>query len=541
MLRTVLLSNETDWPGFRQRARELLIEGVAPPEITWHTPADAAGDLFAASSHAGDTAAQPASVQPDPPATASADITTRPQPNPTSPLSVSPVFLRLCETVMLHRDPGRFALLYRLLWRLAREADLRHDPLDADRVQAQHMAQAVRRDLHKMKAFVRFRQVVRPDAPEPLHVAWFEPEHHIVEAAAPFFMRRFAQMRWAILTPERCVRWDGERLEFSPGAQRSDAPPPDADEALWLTYYRHIFNPARLKLAMMQKEMPRKYWHNLPEAALISPLAAGAHAASGRMMAALPTEPLRRIARTAPVCSAETTAMIADARDDINPSSSSRTSSIDAMRAISSAPLTALSALKQATDRCRECPIGEHATQSVFGEGPAGAVLMVVGEQPGDQEDLRGRPFVGPAGKLFDQAVAQLGWSRAQLYVTNAVKHFKFELRGKRRIHKTPTQREAAACLHWLESEIEQVRPRAIVALGATAARALLGRQVAVMRERGQWHNSPRGERVLVTLHPSALLRGDPAEHEAAYAQWLRDLSLANEIVGVSSADPLSR
>ena len=188
----------------------------------------------------------------------------------------------------------------------------------------------------------------------------------------------------------------------------------------------------------------------------------------------------------------------------------------------------ALHALDKATDRCRECPLGERATQSVFGEGPVHARLMVVGEQPGDKEDLEGRPFVGPAGRLFDRAVAELGWSRERLYVTNAVKHFKYELRGKRRIHKTPAQREAAACLHWLESEIALVQPAALIALGGVAARSLLGRPVAVMSERGQWHQDAAGRQVLVTLHPSALLRGDPQQKEAAWKAWLADLSLAS-------------
>jgi uracil-DNA glycosylase family protein len=191
----------------------------------------------------------------------------------------------------------------------------------------------------------------------------------------------------------------------------------------------------------------------------------------------------------------------------------------------------ALRELAQATDACRECPLGAHATQSVFGEGPVHARLMVVGEQPGDKEDLAGRPFVGPAGRLFDRAVAELGWSRDKLYVTNAVKHFKYELRGKRRMHKTPAQREADACHHWLDSEIDLVRPAALIALGGTAARSLLGRHVAVMSERGQWHEDAAGRRVLVTLHPSALLRGDPAQKEAAWKAWLHDLSLASEVL----------
>jgi DNA polymerase len=189
--------------------------------------------------------------------------------------------------------------------------------------------------------------------------------------------------------------------------------------------------------------------------------------------------------------------------------------------------IASLGELKAATMRCRECPIGEFATQSVIGEGNSGALLMLVGEQPGDQEDLQGRPFVGPAGRLLAQALEQVGIPRAQVYVSNAVKHFKFELRGKRRIHKTPTQREAAACLHWLQDEIALVRPRAIVALGATAARSLLGKPVRVLANRGQWLPRADGLQVLITVHPSSLLRVPSAEREAAFAAFTRDLGQA--------------
>jgi DNA polymerase len=186
-------------------------------------------------------------------------------------------------------------------------------------------------------------------------------------------------------------------------------------------------------------------------------------------------------------------------------------------------------AQRAAAAHCRECPLGALATQTVWGEGPVGAPLMLVGETPGDQEDLQGRPFVGPAGRLMDRALKELGWDRSIAYVTNAVKHFKFvpAPRGKRRMHKTPAQREADACEHWLEAEIALVQPQAIVALGATAARQLLKRTVPVLRERGRWLDRADGRKVLITLHPSALLRVDPADRDAAFSAWLRDLALA--------------
>jgi uracil-DNA glycosylase family protein len=194
--------------------------------------------------------------------------------------------------------------------------------------------------------------------------------------------------------------------------------------------------------------------------------------------------------------------------------------------------IATLGALRGAAANCRECPLGAQATQTVWGEGPPGAPLMLVGEQPGDREDLAGRPFVGPAGNMLDRALERLGWTRDSLYVTNAVKHFKYETRGKRRMHKSPGQLEILACNHWLEAEIGAVRPQAVVALGSTAARALMGRQVKVLTERGRWLQREDGLRVLVTLHPSALLRGDPAQREQAFEAWVADLDKATSALG---------
>ena len=478
------LSSEIDLSGFREEARSLLAHQVPPDDVEWETLPARGVDLFA-------DAVQPSEL--------------RPRGIPKAATAIVPAsFLRLCELVVLHSEAQRFALLYRLLWRLVHEPGLRNDPIDADMLHAQQMAQSVRRDMHKMKAFVRFRPVPDADHPgEMLHVAWFEPAHHILEAVAPWFAKRFANMRWAILTPERSVQWDGQALHFGPGGRREDAPHPDAGEQLWLTYYQSIFNPARLKLQAMQKEMPRKYWNNLPEAQLIAPLAAQAMQRSGTMIEQPATQPLRRIPKPARAGHPEETL----ARDGIG----------------------TLEQLKAATMRCRECPIGEHATQSVNGEGRLHAPVMLVGEQPGDQEDLQGQPFVGPAGQLLDRALAAVGIPRDAVFVSNAVKHFKYELRGKRRIHKTPTQREAAACLHWLEDEIALVQPRALVALGATAARSLMGRPVGVTAERGHWLEREDGREVLITLHPSALLRMPPEEREAAFEAFVADLRQARE------------
>jgi uracil-DNA glycosylase family protein len=195
--------------------------------------------------------------------------------------------------------------------------------------------------------------------------------------------------------------------------------------------------------------------------------------------------------------------------------------------AMKESKLNSLAGLRKAARGCRDCPLWENATQTVFGEGDRRAQVMLVGEQPGDMEDLEGEPFVGPAGKLLDRALDKAGVERSDLYVTNAVKHFKWEPRGKRRIHKTPAQREIEACHQWLEAEIRVVKPRVIVALGATAAKALLGPSFRVTTMRGQFVQSPMAPFVFATVHPSSLLRlrGDD-ERAAAFDMLVDDLAL---------------
>jgi uracil-DNA glycosylase family protein len=186
-----------------------------------------------------------------------------------------------------------------------------------------------------------------------------------------------------------------------------------------------------------------------------------------------------------------------------------------------------LAQLRRIAAGCTACPLYRNATQTVFGEGPADAALMLVGETPGNQEDLAGRPFVGPAGKLLDRCLAEAGIDRQETYVTNVVKHFKWEPRGKRRIHKKPNAMEIRACKPWLEAEIERVAPQVLVCLGATAAQALLGPRFKVTQSRGQIIASDRAPRILATYHPSSLLRSQDEDRELKIAQFIKDLKTA--------------
>lgn len=189
-----------------------------------------------------------------------------------------------------------------------------------------------------------------------------------------------------------------------------------------------------------------------------------------------------------------------------------------------------LATVRTAAMRCRACPLWAPATQTVFGEGPDHAHDMLIGEQPGDNEDLQGRPFVGPAGKLLDRALAEAGIDRSTLYLTNTVKHFKYRLRGKRRLHARANAAEQAACRVWLDAELARVRPRRIVCLGSMAAQALFGRSFRLLQERGRWRELPGGARAFATVHPSYLLRlRDPAERERAYALFVTELASLTE------------
>jgi DNA polymerase len=479
----ITLDSETDFDGWRKAARALALNDVNPFDVNWRV-ADDAPELF--------------------------EPTAPPLEPSHGTFNVPARFVELAEAAILHRNPERFALLYRLLWRLRTHHDLLDIATDPDVAEVAAMAKAVRRDEHKMHAFVRFREVGREQNSH--FVAWFEPEHHIVELAAPFFARRFADMPWSILTPDVCAHWDGHAISITPGVAKSEAPTADRLEETWRRYYASIFNPARLKVQAMQKEMPRKYWRNLPEASLIKPLIEGAGRTASEMIANPATEPHKPQKRPElPEVNDKADDMARKLPDDIE-------------------------TLREEAADCRACPLYKNATQTVFGEGPQTARIMLVGEQPGDKEDLAGKPFVGPAGQMLDRALEEAGIDRRTVYVTNAVKHFKFVPRGKIRLHQKPNTPEIKACRPWYERELAAIKPELVVAMGATAAQSVFGKITPINKNRGRPVDLDDGTRALVTVHPSYLLRLPDAEAKAReYRRFVEDLKIAAAVLRKSA------
>ncbi len=450
----MISASVSDFESWRAVARKLLSADVLPNEIQWD---NSNTSLF--------------------------EETIQPAAN--SKITVPSGFVELAKVVALHRDEERWPLLYRALYRITHgEHDLLKIDVDDDIRHLRLMEKAVRRDMHKMKAFVRFR-LVAGSQPEQF-VAWYRPDHHIVEAMARWFAARFGSMRWSIFTPDRSVRWDLEELSFGPGISRSEAPQEDVLEDLWKEYYGSIFNPARVKVKAMKSEMPVRHWATLPEAQIIPDLLATAdervvQMAANQKPSALPWVPEKH----------------------------------------------ELARLRAAAPECKGCDLYNHATQVVFGEGPPDSKVVMVGEQPGDEEDVKGHPFVGPAGRLLDKAMHEAELDREKIYVTNAVKHFKFKIeRGKRRIHAKPGGIEISACRPWLEAELDAIEPDIVVCLGATAAQALMGRDFRVTTERGKFFPYHRAKELVATIHPSAILRALPDQHEEQYELFVRDLRL---------------
>jgi DNA polymerase len=461
-----------DFDDWRRKARRCLRDGIPPEEVRFVSEGDD----------------QPLLDLPD-------DASEQPHEHvpPGMFPRVPAAFLETAKTVACHRDTHRWDLLYRVLWRLTHgEPELLEVAVDDDIHKLQLMERSVSKDAHKAKAFVRFRRIDGVEGDE--YVAWHRPDHHILKLVAPFFSRRFPSMHWSILTPGESVLWDGRELHYGPGVPASEAPDDEAIEGLWRTYYGSIFNPARIKLKAMKREMPVRHWATLPETRIIPQLLEDAPRRVAAMHKATANQP-------------------GSAADFLPERKTLRT-------------------LAAAAKHCEGCELHKRATQTVFGEGSKTARIVLVGEQPGDQEDLQGHPFVGPAGHVLDQALQEAGIDRRDVYVTNAVKHFHWEPRGERRLHKKPPARAMAACKPWLEAEIDVLKPDVIVCLGATAAQSVIGREAKVTRDRGKILSSPLCEQTMMTWHPSAVLRApDATAREKMRAQLVDDLKAVADAI----------
>ena len=561
MERVILDGSLTGW---RAHARALAAMGTPPGDIEWV-------DLARERAPEGLLFAVPA-----------------PTALPSSPagsMRIPRAFAGRMETVACHRSPEVWPLLYGLLYRIAAgERRLLEDPLDADVATFDRLEKAVRRDAHKMHAFVRFRRVEDEDARNgERFIAWYEPSHLIVEREARFFRERFPEMDWSILSPDRCSHWDGAEVSFTEGVTRERAPDHDELEEMWCSYYASIFNPARVKLKAMAAEMPRKFWSTLPETAQLPEL-----------LADVP----RRLEAMA-----KTSRRMADSAHPFVP------------------PGAGLEELRAALPGCEGCELHRDGTRPVMGEGPADARVALLGEQPGDLEEREGRPFIGPAGALLRTAMAEALLEESTVYVTNAVKHFRHELaggaaadrptrpsaereglgpadtpagapagapapsgaasegrwgdadrtadrtadratdggaddatggvtgharhgvaggppsgRGKRRIHKRPTAQHASRCQPWLDAELEVVQPAVLVTLGATAMRAVYGPTSRLPDPLSAPSASPSryAAATLSTFHPAAILRAsDGARRSAMRTHLVETLRRARAV-----ADP---
>lgn len=456
-----------DW---REKARIAISNGIAPELIAWNDGADLFGG----------------------------------QPLPTvtdkHELRVPSYFFDLSRSVIWHSAPERYSLLYRSLWRLSQRDGQPLSSVDVLGARLHKMAKSVRRDIHKMHAFVRFRELPQ-EGTRRRFTAWFEPEHFITEPASSFFAKRFADMDWVITTPSICASYSGDKVILTP----YDGKPiisEDDTEALWGTYFTNIFNPARIKLNAMRSEMPMKYWKNMPETALIPEMLAKAEERVQQMREYAPSVPRPGAQR------------VSDRYRSAMPQA------IDLPKDETS--------LNIALQKCRRCNLCDMATRAVPGNGDLNAQIMLVGEQPGDREDLEGKPFVGPAGMVLRQAMKDVGLNEKALWLTNAVKHFKFKIRGKKRIHDSPNRYEIEQCRWWLEAERRILKPKIIVGLGATASFSLTGKAIKQSERRGSIERLEDETWLVHSWHPSFALRSDSAGMQHQIQQDIReDLILA--------------
>lgn len=454
---------------WRDAARVCLAKDVAPSEVTWlETPGDRIGHDFSPSLPTGRAARERPLF---------AEVV--------QAFRVPKPFLELARLVSCHRDAGRWQLLYRVLWRLTHgERKLLEFRIDDDIYRLHQMADAVCDDAQRMKSALRFHRLDHLE--EDSYIAWFRPEHETLRLVAPFFAQRFKMLHWAIVTPEEGAFWDQRRLQFGPGVPLAQSPSRDQLEQLWHRHCRKFLETGDLPWPTQGAGIAAPHWALSPEARL------GEEVFGDGLRGEPMAEPAKRKRRSA---------------EDFLPER------------------PGLAALQHAARHCQGCDLYKNATQTVFGEGPPDAKVMLIGEQPGDAEDITGHPFVGPAGQVLNEALATVGLDRNEVYLTNAVKHFKNTPRGKRRVHAKPTRGEVLACRPWLESEIFTVEPSIIVCLGATAAQSLLGADFRISKQRGEIFETEWATKTIATWHPSSILRiPDATARETRRQELIADL-----------------
>lgn len=455
---------QDEFLSWREKARQLLLADVEPNDVSWRIGDDAVDLLGSLEEH------------------------TIPPPR-LQTVNIPKEFIEQAKRVSFFRDASTWSLLYRMAYRLTHgERNLLEMAIDDDVIDFGQRLKAVSRDRHKMTAFVRFREM-QVDG-RSLFVAWHQPDHKIFRLAADFFRDRFQAMNWIIFSNDESVSWIDQELEFGPGCPQNAIKVGDDLEDLWKTYYSSIFNPARIKVKAMKKEMPTRHWKTLPESLLIQDLLDEAPERLLKFQENVPTS----------------------AKDFIPKEAKT------------------LSDLKAALPKCAACGICAHATAPVFGEGPEDAQIVFIGEQPGDEEDKAGKPFIGPAGQLLESSMDQVGLDRRDIYITNAVKGFKFNPKFGRREHRGASSGEISTCKPWLKAELSVIQPKILVCLGRSAAQSVLGKMIKMDEVRGKFFSTPYAEKTIIIPHPSSILRtADPRQREEAQRRFIAELKLIQD------------
>ncbi len=443
-----------DFESWRIKAKQLLVSNIKPDEINWIT--EETGFHFGQE-------------------WTDIEVTDSPR--------IPREYFEAASVVSCFRDDSTWTLLYRIAWRILHEQrELLKISLDADVRELENRHKSVMRDLHKMKAFVRFKEVQQDG--KILYVAWHRPDHRISRLAAPFFKDRFNGMNWIIMTEDETINWDQKSLTFSEGVSSHNAPSIDSAEDLWKTYYSSIFNPARIKIGAMKKEMPVRHWKTLPESELI-------------------------------------TSLIDEAPERLKVFYDSQRPNATQEKQLT------YPEIKEALKSCRSCDICQKATGPVMGEGPLNARIMFIGEQPGNEEDQIGTPFIGPAGQLLEKALLKRGFNRNEIYITNAVKGFKWIYQSSMRLHRSANASEISACKPWLKQELNLIKPQIVVCLGRSAAQSILGKMVKMEEVRGKFFSSSVCDKTIILPHPSSILRiQNPNEREIAFNRFVEELGL---------------